>query len=364
MPDYGIDFAIPFTGDPDPSLPWADDDDALLVPGSLALFEPAHSASALIGVPAVASTIPNIAWKRLKDLIGASVMTGSISGTTLTVTAIASGPIALGQVLSGAGVTANTAITGLGTGTGGTGTYTVSAAQTVASTTINAIALDANTAGFTRTGTAEVAGALVLERTPKGGIHGIVSQTNETVDGRNISIVGKQALNAYIYANRSHSFYMSQWKQVTRSAVSPGQAYNVSAPKWGYGSGGASNMALMWADDTGLFNGTTSLGSVSAPSSPNTPGQVFHSIGYTGPGSLTGINPLLLDGWGLTGAYANAASFGNKSQSDVLYRTYVEDLSVSGRTFAQVQALDYSLYQSAMAPGGRYNGDTYTAPFA
>ncbi len=80
-----------------------------------------------------------------------AVITGSISGTTLTVTAVASAPasyannVAVGQTLSGSGVTAGTTITALGTGTGGTGTYTVSASQTVASTTINAVATNANT---------------------------------------------------------------------------------------------------------------------------------------------------------------------------------------------------------------------------
>ncbi|MDR3373159.1 MAG: DUF2793 domain-containing protein [Ancalomicrobiaceae bacterium] len=64
------------------------------------------------------------------------VFTGAISGTTLTVSAVASGTLQVGQVLSGSGVTAGTTITALGTGTGGTGTYTVSASQTVASTTI------------------------------------------------------------------------------------------------------------------------------------------------------------------------------------------------------------------------------------
>lgn len=63
---------------------------------------------------------------------GASV-TGSIAGTTLTVTAVASGTLAVGQPVSGAGVAAGTVITGLGTGTGGTGTYTVNNSQTVAS---------------------------------------------------------------------------------------------------------------------------------------------------------------------------------------------------------------------------------------
>jgi hypothetical protein len=64
---------------------------------------------------------------------GAS-FTGSISTTTLTVSAVASGTIEVGQAITtGAGVTAGTIITALGTGTGGTGTYTVSDSQTVGS---------------------------------------------------------------------------------------------------------------------------------------------------------------------------------------------------------------------------------------
>jgi hypothetical protein len=66
-----------------------------------------------------------------------SVSTGSIATTTLTVTAIASGEVTVGQTITGTGVTAGTKITGQLTGTaGGIGTYSVSASQTVASTTI------------------------------------------------------------------------------------------------------------------------------------------------------------------------------------------------------------------------------------
>jgi hypothetical protein len=54
----------------------------------------------------------------------------------MTVSAVSSGTIAVGQAISGSGVTASTLITALGTGTGGTGTYTVSASQTVSSTAI------------------------------------------------------------------------------------------------------------------------------------------------------------------------------------------------------------------------------------
>ena len=72
------------------------------------------------------------------------VFTGSISGTTLTVTAVTSGNIGIGSVISGTGITAGTTITALGTGTGSTGTYTVSVSQSVASTTITGTIVPTN----------------------------------------------------------------------------------------------------------------------------------------------------------------------------------------------------------------------------
>lgn len=66
----------------------------------------------------------------------ASGATVTATGGTLTVSAVGSGAIALGDVLSGSGVTTNTVVTGFLTGTGGTGTYLVSIGQTASSTTI------------------------------------------------------------------------------------------------------------------------------------------------------------------------------------------------------------------------------------
>lgn len=75
-----------------------------------------------------------------------ATFTGSISGNTLSVSAIISGTIAVGQFLfgsaGGTGVQANTQITALGSGSGGTGTYTINNPQTVSSTTL--IAASAN----------------------------------------------------------------------------------------------------------------------------------------------------------------------------------------------------------------------------
>jgi hypothetical protein len=70
---------------------------------------------------------------------GPAVVTGSIATTTLTVTAVTSGRLEIGQTLSGTSVTANTKIAAQLTGAaGGIGTYTVDTSQTTASTTISA----------------------------------------------------------------------------------------------------------------------------------------------------------------------------------------------------------------------------------
>jgi len=68
---------------------------------------------------------------------GGTSTASTISGTTLTVGGTVAGTFAVGQGVYGVGVTANTVITGLGSGTGGAGTYTVNTNQTVASTAIN-----------------------------------------------------------------------------------------------------------------------------------------------------------------------------------------------------------------------------------
>jgi hypothetical protein len=74
--------------------------------------------------------------------IGAT-FTGSISGTTLTVTAISSGCLFVGMTISGTGITSGTTITSYATGLGGAsglGTYKVNLSQTATSTTITGYA--------------------------------------------------------------------------------------------------------------------------------------------------------------------------------------------------------------------------------
>lgn len=65
------------------------------------------------------------------DSYGDVAFTGSISGATLTVSAVAFGQIAAGQTVFGLGIAAGTVITALGSGTGGAGTYFVNNSQVI-----------------------------------------------------------------------------------------------------------------------------------------------------------------------------------------------------------------------------------------
>jgi hypothetical protein len=68
-----------------------------------------------------------------------TTFTGSMSTTTLTVTALLQGaPIVVGMYVDGSSVTDGTYITAFGTGTGGAGTYTINQSVTASSTTMTA----------------------------------------------------------------------------------------------------------------------------------------------------------------------------------------------------------------------------------
>lgn len=62
----------------------------------------------------------------------------SIAGSLMTVTAVEIGSLSVGAVLFGNGAVPGTRVTGLGTGSGGSGTYSVAPAQNLASGTMSA----------------------------------------------------------------------------------------------------------------------------------------------------------------------------------------------------------------------------------
>jgi len=127
-----------------------------------------------------------------------AIFTGSISGTTLTVSVMQSGTIAVGQAIFGQGLAQNTVITALGTGSGGTGTYTVSDSQTVSSTLINSTAAPAivtgSISGTTLTVSAVTSGTLKIGQTIEGS--GVTDGTIITAFGTGSGGAGTYTVSA------------------------------------------------------------------------------------------------------------------------------------------------------------------------
>jgi hypothetical protein len=125
------------------------------------------------------------------------VFTGSISGTTLTVTAVTSGSIGIGSVISGTGVTVGTTITGLISGTGSTGTYTVSVSQTVASTTITGTIVDTNIQAYYQK-PLQIDSAYVRIATSQSGspvVNGGIDYPVAVINLENYNSIGLKTLN-------------------------------------------------------------------------------------------------------------------------------------------------------------------------
>lgn len=100
---------------------------------SVALNATGQTGAVLANVLAVSGVLDGYALENTLNIASGTTLTGSISGNTLTVSAVGLGTITAGMVLTGAGIVTGTEITSLGTGTGGTGTYILNISQTVGS---------------------------------------------------------------------------------------------------------------------------------------------------------------------------------------------------------------------------------------
>lgn len=209
---------------------------------------------------------------------------------------------------------------------------------------------------------AEGSSAFKVERTSKGGIHGIPSQVNQQA-GMNYSYILRlpTSIRDRVLANLGNDYYISLWHRCTRPNLA---ASGNQSPFHHVAAGGATSNYLfhMQGGDFAPSSGPNHGGSRRSPgtdaqsgSSPQiTSGATLNATG-SGPGS-TSIDL----GVGVFGAWGSLNI--NKAASRVLYRAYIEDLTVSGRSYEVVDAIDQRMWQQAFAPGGKFHGDTYTDP--
>jgi hypothetical protein len=119
-----------------------------------------------------------------------AVVVGSVAGTVLTVTAVVSGTLAVGQWVTGldsvSGIPVGTTIVSLGSGSGGTGTYNLSASATVAGATFTGSGSGTNLTTTSVTGTIGIGDVIAGTGVPTGTT--IVSQTSGTPGGAGVYV--------------------------------------------------------------------------------------------------------------------------------------------------------------------------------
>ena len=206
------------------------------------------------------------------------------------------------------------------------------------------------------------AGNSLAEVTPKKGIHVIISKVSDQVALQNDFELNHAALiKNYLLDQPTHEFYASYWTKRTRvsDTTVSGDFYlerNTSNAKFAFQS--ADEIPLNSGGQAAMF-----LGRRSSPATLNTVSNYYRSIGFKGfLGTIDTDRNLLY----LTTKVGSSSPYSgqeqNKAPSMIIYRIYIEDLTVSGRTYAQVDAIDKSLYDAAFAVGGKFYGDTHTDP--
>lgn len=204
------------------------------------------------------------------------------------------------------------------------------------------------------------AGKSIAEVTPKKGLHVIITQTADVgTDSNDFRVDMSTLLKNYLLDNGSNSFYASYWSKRTRVATT-----TVSADF--YLERNTSNSKFSFESAAEIPNPTQTslyLGHRRFPTTMNTVSNYFRSLGFKGYlGTIDTDRNLIYFRYKIGSSSPYSSQETNTAPSEIIYRLYIEDLTVSGRTYAQVDALDKALYDAAFASGGRFYNDTHTDP--
>lgn len=205
------------------------------------------------------------------------------------------------------------------------------------------------------------AGQIVMERTAKGMLHGMVSQINLTA-----SVAGAMAIPAairqYILDHADHEFYLSLWSVLTRAGSNTAtRQVNVGS------SSAASNNYLVTTGDTSLFptvGNSHLVGRQLSSPAPTAGDQTYRAVAADG---FTGAVPATAAGFAQFLAFGRSAGFtsvANGFGSWALGRVHLVDLTAAGITFDELNARDQAAFTDATSAGGKFHGDSWSDPAA
>lgn len=215
---------------------------------------------------------------------------------------------------------------------------------------------DSVSLGFTLTG--NTGNVVSLELTTKNGLHGIAKKGSIGSNGcKNISL--NSALATYINNNVNHKFFVGLSHRIT-NPVGNGTG-NVT-----YSAATKNDSQCLWAFD--------------ARSSVLPPDGNVHNLGSDKIGNDTSTN-LVYRAVEVKGIYSTYGEFApdfdqisiwkvgdttnfsvfstGRNPSHIFYTFYIEDLTVSGRSFSEVNAIFKARHNQNHSEGGKYFNDSW-----
>lgn len=217
---------------------------------------------------------------------------------------------------------------------------------------------------------------VVTERSAKGGLHTIFRPGNED-DTTKMSTANAMAFALaspsrgtvgsvawWLDQHKSdHAFFWTTWFTATRIPVGATNAYDASMTSASNTAPSGNFLALLGRGSTQGAD----LGSKAAGAAVNVPDYV--SVGTNNMNGdatkpIDRLDMFIAGHYSSNGlnSYTGGGSAPTKKLSRVTYLAYIEDLTVSGRTYAQVEAINAAAHAAAFGPGGRYAGDSWTNP--
>lgn len=207
-----------------------------------------------------------------------------------------------------------------------------------------------------------------VERSAKGGLHVILSQDDARVADTNDPYLGMlhtAKFREWMYLHPDHDLYVSMWVWLTRiqRLGTVAGTYTGNSANYLYVlRAGSSNQRIRFGGSNPVGNDLGGRNDVAAAVGPKLLNSASAAWG-TNPASASATNDYGVTLGAYPGSQGTLISAPSTAQarwpSYVVYRWYVEDLTVSGRTYAQVDALDLALYtKEVLTAGGRYYGDT------
>ncbi|HCI0082522.1 TPA: hypothetical protein PCG39_003055 [Klebsiella pneumoniae] len=178
-----------------------------------------------------------------------------------------------------------------------------------------------------------------FERTPKLGIHGIVSQVNQ-VSGH-LARFRCPGILPYVVAHQNdHQFAVFVHHRITRDKPSS-TSQNPSEVLMSHYSAPSSNKLLIASLDGGL-TGNPALKSQASAKTGTDMAVATAYYDHMVWGSPSGFGTLL----------------NNLCRSYVLYRWHFIDLTAAGMTMAEATASEQDIFNRRFSSGGKYYGDT------